>query len=185
MPGATASKSKSAHGVESRCHLFVRSQAREGQPWRTLSASGSSGARTRRRAGRPRMPPGLTRSTKPGVVDDLAATIARRYPGMRGYTRRNLFRMRQLYEAYRGQKKVSPLVTQLPWTHHLTFSAIRRCSRRKRFCAASTEPVARPARPRPPSKRGRAPAGDRAGAAGDWYALHEPAYGSSCRGYGD
>ena len=54
-----------------------------------------------------------------GVVDDLAATIAREYPGMRGFTRRNLFRMRQFYEAYRGQKKVSPLVTQLPWTHHL------------------------------------------------------------------
>lgn len=53
-----------------------------------------------------------------GVVDDLAATIAREYPGVRGFTRRNLFRMRQFYDAYRGQKKVSPLVTQLPWTHH-------------------------------------------------------------------
>jgi predicted nuclease of restriction endonuclease-like (RecB) superfamily len=27
--------------------------------------------------------------------------------------------MRQFYEAYQGHKKVSPLVTQLPWTHHL------------------------------------------------------------------
>jgi predicted nuclease of restriction endonuclease-like (RecB) superfamily len=54
-----------------------------------------------------------------GVVDELAATIAREYPGMRGYTRPNLFRMRQFYEAYRGDKKVSPLVRQLPWTHHL------------------------------------------------------------------
>jgi predicted nuclease of restriction endonuclease-like (RecB) superfamily len=54
-----------------------------------------------------------------GVVDELAETIAREYPNMRGYTRRNLFRMRQFYENYRGDKKVSPLVTQLPWTHHL------------------------------------------------------------------
>ncbi len=54
-----------------------------------------------------------------GVVDELAATIAGEYPNMRGYTRRNLFRMRQFYEVYRGDKKVSPLVTQLPWTHHL------------------------------------------------------------------
>lgn len=53
------------------------------------------------------------------VVDELAATIARQYPGMRGYTRRNLFRMRQFYEAYRGDPKVSALLTQLPWTHHL------------------------------------------------------------------
>jgi hypothetical protein len=53
-----------------------------------------------------------------GVVDELATTIARQYPGMRGYTRRNLFRMRPFFDTYQG-KKVSPLVTQLPWTHHL------------------------------------------------------------------
>lgn len=54
-----------------------------------------------------------------GVVEDLAADLARRYPGARGYTRPNLFRMRQFYEAYRSNRKVSPLVRQLPWTHHL------------------------------------------------------------------
>lgn len=27
--------------------------------------------------------------------------------------------MRQFYEAYRGDVKVSPLVRQLPWTHNL------------------------------------------------------------------
>lgn len=54
-----------------------------------------------------------------GVVADLAAAIAREHPGMRGFTQRNLFRMRQFYEAYRSQDRVSPLVTQLPWTHHL------------------------------------------------------------------
>ncbi len=40
-----------------------------------------------------------------GVVDDLAADLARRYPGARGYTRRNLFRMRQFFEAYRANRK--------------------------------------------------------------------------------
>jgi hypothetical protein len=54
-----------------------------------------------------------------GVVDELATTIARQYPGMRGYTRRNLFRMRQFFDAYQADAIVSPLVTQLPWTHHL------------------------------------------------------------------
>ena len=61
-----------------------------------------------------------------GVVEDLAADLARRYPGVRGYTRRNLFRMRQFFEAYRAHKKVSPLVTQLPWTHHLIILMMRR-----------------------------------------------------------
>ena len=54
-----------------------------------------------------------------GVVDRLARHLARTLPGLRGFTRRNLFRMRQFYEAYGGDKKVTPLVTQLPWTHNL------------------------------------------------------------------
>jgi hypothetical protein len=48
-----------------------------------------------------------------GVVEELAVAIAREYPGLRGYTRRNLFRMRQFNEAYRDHEKVSPLVTRL------------------------------------------------------------------------
>jgi hypothetical protein len=35
------------------------------------------------------------------VVDRLAASLAKTEPGLRGFTRRNLFRMRQFYEAYR------------------------------------------------------------------------------------
>jgi predicted nuclease of restriction endonuclease-like (RecB) superfamily len=54
-----------------------------------------------------------------GVVDQLAAHIARIHPGMRGYTRGNLFRMRQFYQTYRGDEKVSALLRQLPWTHNL------------------------------------------------------------------
>lgn len=54
-----------------------------------------------------------------GVVTQLAEHIAKTQPGLRGFTRPNLFRMRQFYEAYRDDEKVSPLVRQLPWTHNL------------------------------------------------------------------
>ena len=54
-----------------------------------------------------------------GVVTQLAQHIAATYPGLRGFTARNLYRMRQFYETYAGQELVTPLVTQLPWTHHL------------------------------------------------------------------
>ena len=54
-----------------------------------------------------------------GVVEQLAQYIATTQPNAQGFTRRNLFRMRQFYETYRGDVKVSPLVTQLPWTHNL------------------------------------------------------------------
>jgi hypothetical protein len=48
------------------------------------------------------------------VVDRLAAHIARSQPGLRGFTRRNLFRMRQFYEAYQPAEFVPPLVAQIP-----------------------------------------------------------------------
>jgi predicted nuclease of restriction endonuclease-like (RecB) superfamily len=54
-----------------------------------------------------------------GVVAQLANYLALTQPGLHGFTRPNLFRMRQFYEAYRHDQKVSPLVRQLPWTHNL------------------------------------------------------------------
>jgi predicted nuclease of restriction endonuclease-like (RecB) superfamily len=53
------------------------------------------------------------------VVDRLAQFIATTEPGMRGFTRRNLFRMRRFYETYRETAIVTPLVSLLPWSHHL------------------------------------------------------------------
>lgn len=54
-----------------------------------------------------------------GVVEQFARFIAQHHPDLKGFTRRNLFRMRQFYEVYRDDEKVSPLVTQLSWTHNL------------------------------------------------------------------
>jgi predicted nuclease of restriction endonuclease-like (RecB) superfamily len=54
-----------------------------------------------------------------GVVDQLAQHLALTQPNLRGFTRANLFRMRQFYETYQQDEKVAPLVRQLPWTHNL------------------------------------------------------------------
>ncbi len=54
-----------------------------------------------------------------GVVDQLAKYLKTTQPGLRGFTRANLFRMRQFYATYRDDEKVAPLVRQLPWTHNL------------------------------------------------------------------
>lgn len=54
-----------------------------------------------------------------GVVEQLAQHLASTQPGLKGFTRRNLFRMRQFYEAYPEQQLVTALLTQLPWTHNL------------------------------------------------------------------
>lgn len=62
-----------------------------------------------------------------GVVDQLARFIAAQHPDLKGFTRPNLFRMRQFYETYRHDEIVSPLVRQLPWTHNLMI--LSRCKR--------------------------------------------------------
>ena len=54
-----------------------------------------------------------------GTVDQLAVYIAKHEPGIRGFSRANLFRMRRFYETYQADSIVSPLVRLLPWSHHL------------------------------------------------------------------
>lgn len=53
------------------------------------------------------------------VVGQLAEHLARTQPGLRGFTRSNLFRMRQFYEIYHAEEKVAPLVRQLSWSHNV------------------------------------------------------------------
>jgi len=52
-------------------------------------------------------------------VQRLADFFKENYPDLKGFNRRGLYRMRQFYELYKDNEKVSPLVTQLSWTNHL------------------------------------------------------------------
>lgn len=54
-----------------------------------------------------------------GVVDELAPTIAREYPGQRGLIRPNLAQTRQFFEGYKGDANAPALLRQLPSPHHL------------------------------------------------------------------
>lgn len=54
-----------------------------------------------------------------GYIDSLSNYIQRQFPGIRGFNRRGLYRMKQFYETYSGNEKVSSLLTQLSWTNHL------------------------------------------------------------------
>jgi len=49
-----------------------------------------------------------------GVVPQLAEYLARTHPGLRGFTRPNLFRMRQFYEAWREHAFVPTAPAQSP-----------------------------------------------------------------------
>lgn len=52
-------------------------------------------------------------------VQKLADFFAANYPELKGFNRRGLYRMKQFYELYKGNEKVSTLLTQLSWSNHL------------------------------------------------------------------
>lgn len=61
------------------------------------------------------------------TVASLAVYIRRQQPSVRGFSAPNLWRMRQLYETWRGEKKLSAALRELTWTHHLVLMG--RCKR--------------------------------------------------------
>ena len=64
-----------------------------------------------------------------GTVAELSRTIQRKYPGMTGYSVQNLWRMRQFYEAYQGQAKLSTVLRVLSWSHNMAI--LSRCKRKE------------------------------------------------------
>jgi len=54
-----------------------------------------------------------------GVVDQLAGYISRFHSDFRGFERRNLFRMRQFYDAYKDHKVAVSLVRHVSWSANL------------------------------------------------------------------
>ena len=52
------------------------------------------------------------------VIHQLALFIAKHHPELKGFSTRNLFRMKQLYETYKDATKASALLTQLTWTNN-------------------------------------------------------------------
>ena len=54
-----------------------------------------------------------------GTVVQLAAYVARREPGRRGFSAQNLWRMRQFYQAYPAAELLSTRLRELPWSSHL------------------------------------------------------------------
>lgn len=59
------------------------------------------------------------------VVERLALDLRSEFPGIRGFSALNIWRMRQLYLEYRNNEKLSSLMTEIGWTHNLVI--IQKC----------------------------------------------------------
>ena len=52
-------------------------------------------------------------------IDSIAKEIQEEFPGIKGFNRRGLYRMKQFYETYAENDVVTPVVSQISWTNHL------------------------------------------------------------------
>ena len=69
-----------------------------------------------------------------GVVSALAHYIAQTDPSIKGFSDKNLWRMKQFYEAYQGDEDLSSLARELPWTHNvIIFSRCKSPAERKHY----------------------------------------------------
>lgn len=60
------------------------------------------------------------------VVQQLAVDLQQAFPGVKGFSASNLWRMRAFFEAYQHQEKLAPLVREIGWSHNLVI--LERCS---------------------------------------------------------
>lgn len=70
------------------------------------------------------------------VIDEVAAYIAERNPGVKGFNRRGLYRMKQFYETYKDDEFVSALLTQISWTNHLLIMSGSKSTEERHFYMA-------------------------------------------------
>ena len=54
-----------------------------------------------------------------GVVDQLSKDLQNEFPGITGFSRSNIFRMKSFYEIYKGNEKVAQVVQQLGWGQNI------------------------------------------------------------------
>lgn len=62
----------------------------------------------------------ISENTKYGefFVESLEKSLKIEFPYVRGFSRRNLFRMEKFYNSYKEFEKMPPAVALLPWTHN-------------------------------------------------------------------
>ena len=54
------------------------------------------------------------------VIDNIAREINNKYPTLKGFDRRGLFRMMQLYDTYKDKNEiVSTLLSQISWSNNI------------------------------------------------------------------
>jgi predicted nuclease of restriction endonuclease-like (RecB) superfamily len=67
------------------------------------------------------------------VVEELARYIQETEPNLKGFSDKNLWRMKQFYESYKNEPKLSPLVREISWTNNLIILSRTKTTEEKAF----------------------------------------------------
>ncbi|MBI5057790.1 MAG: DUF1016 domain-containing protein [Nitrospirae bacterium] len=54
-----------------------------------------------------------------GIVETLSQDLQKEFPDMKGFSSRNLWEMKKIFEKYKDKQKLQPLVAELSWSHNL------------------------------------------------------------------
>jgi len=67
------------------------------------------------------------------LVQKLASHISQKEPDLKGFSDKNLWRMKQLFEAYKGYPKLSAMLREISWTNNLTILSGAKTIEEKEF----------------------------------------------------
>lgn len=73
------------------------------------------------------------------VVERLARDLQIEFPGVQGFSSKNLWRMRQFFELYKDSEKLSPLVREISWSHNLVILSSCKDDREREFYIRMTK----------------------------------------------
>jgi predicted nuclease of restriction endonuclease-like (RecB) superfamily len=73
------------------------------------------------------------------VVDKLSDDLQAEFPAQTGFSRRNLYRIRELYLAYKDDAIVPPLVAQIGWSHNIMILEKCKATEERKFYVAMTK----------------------------------------------
>ena len=73
------------------------------------------------------------RRSQEGVIEELAEYISKTEPELRGFSDKNLYRMKKFYEIYRGFPILTTLLRELSWSHNLAIFSRSKTAEEREF----------------------------------------------------
>lgn len=73
------------------------------------------------------------------VVETLSADLQKEFPGMTGFSVRNIWYMQQFYIEYQGDKFLQPLVAEISWSKHLVIMSKCKDTQERQFYILATK----------------------------------------------